>query len=199
MSRKNLAMVAPSPHWHDACFAASPWSSYTAQHGGPSRREETMKRKLIAVAFICTLALGTPVVTSPGGQSLKDKPEKSPKVESKVSEIMKQKLQHAQRVLEGIALNDFDTIGKNGKALLALSAKAEWRVFPTPTYLMHSNDFQRTAEKLIKSAKDKNLDGTTLAYMELTMGCARCHKYVREMRMTRRETDRSSSQVVLRD
>jgi hypothetical protein len=141
-----------------------------------------MKQAFVAAA-VCAGVLSGLLVCNLGGQTKKDKPGKPP--DSKVAELMQQKLRHAQKVLEGIAVNDLDTIGKNGRELLLLSQKAEWRVFPTPAYLTHSNEFQRVVEKLVKDAKDKNLDGATLAYMEMTMSCVRCHKYVREMRMTR--------------
>jgi hypothetical protein len=31
-----------------------------------------------------------------------------------------------------------------------------------------------------RKAKDKNIDGATLAYLRLTMNCVNCHKYVRQ-------------------
>jgi hypothetical protein len=55
----------------------------------------------------------------------------------------------------------------------------------TPRYEMHSNEFQRAAETLIRKAKDKNIDGTSLAFFEMTMSCVRCHQYVREIRDAR--------------
>lgn len=105
-------------------------------------------------------------------------------VQDKVREVMMKKLQHAQKVLEGIALNDFERIVKNGDDLIDLSKQAEWRALKTPQYELHSNEFRRSAETLVKAAREKNLDGATLAYVELTMNCVRCHKYVREVRMT---------------
>jgi hypothetical protein len=146
-----------------------------------------MKKHILVAGIVSALVLGVPLVRGLGGQKPQAKSEKPQKVEPKASEIMTLKLKHAQQVLEGIALNDFDTIGKNSKDLLALSQKAEWRVFPTPSYLRHSNEFQRTTENLIQSAKDQNLDGATLAYLEMTLNCVRCHKYVRAERTARGE------------
>ena len=40
---------------------------------------------------------------------------------------------------------------------------------------------RRIAEKLEKSAKDKRLDGATLAYVDMTLSCVECHKYVRNV------------------
>jgi hypothetical protein len=99
--------------------------------------------------------------------------------------IMQMKLSHAQKILEGIALNDFNLIEKHADELIILSNKAEWHVLPTRDYLLQSNEFRRNAELLTKAAKGKNLDGATLAYVQLTMSCVSCHKHVREVRMAR--------------
>jgi hypothetical protein len=58
-------------------------------------------------------------------------------------------------------------------------------VIRTPQYELFSNQFRKTAESLVKNAKAKNLDGAALDYFDLTMTCVKCHKYVRETRMTR--------------
>jgi hypothetical protein len=88
-------------------------------------------------------------------------------------------------VLEGIAVNDFDKIAKHGEELIFISKQAEWRVLQTPQYELHSNEFRRIADDLVRSAKAKNLDAATLAYVDLTLTCVKCHKHVREVRMAR--------------
>ena len=103
----------------------------------------------------------------------------------KVSDLMRKKLQNSQKVLEGIAVNDFKMISKHADELIDLSKQVEWKVLKTPQYEIHSNEFRRSAETLIKNAKDKNLDAAALTYVEMTLTCVRCHKYVREERTTR--------------
>jgi hypothetical protein len=103
----------------------------------------------------------------------------------KVSDLMLAKLKHAQTVLEGVALNDFEKIRKNADELILISKAAEWRAVRSPQYELHSNEFRRAAEALVDKAKEKNLDGASLAYVEMTLCCVKCHKYVREVRMTR--------------
>jgi len=103
-----------------------------------------------------------------------------------VKELMQQKLKHSQKVLEGVATGNFDEIAKHADELIILSKEAEWKVVKTPRYEMYSNDFRRNAEALAQNAKEKNLDGAALAYVDLTLNCVKCHKYVREVRMTRR-------------
>jgi hypothetical protein len=98
---------------------------------------------------------------------------------------MKRKLQQSQKVLEGVALNDFDLIAKHAEELIAVSKEAQWKVLKTPQYDIYSTDFRRSAEALVKNAKDRNLDAAALSYVELTMTCVKCHKHVREVRMVR--------------
>jgi hypothetical protein len=102
----------------------------------------------------------------------------------KVADLMRKKLAHAQKVLEGIALNNFDEISRSAEELILVSKAAEWRVISSPQYEVHSNGFRRAAETLIDKAKDKNVDGAALAYVDLTLSCVKCHKYVRDTRMT---------------
>lgn len=101
--------------------------------------------------------------------------------------LMQQKLHESQKVMEGIALGDFDMIAKHAQELSAISKKAEWRVVKTPQYEIYYTDFQRTADTLAKNAKDKNIDAAALTFMELTLSCVKCHKHLREVRMTRLE------------
>jgi hypothetical protein len=98
--------------------------------------------------------------------------------------IMKKKLSRAQKALEGLALNDFGKIQTNADELIELSKQAEWMVIRTPEYELNTDSFRRSAQDLGKSAKDKNVDGAALAYVELTMNCVKCHKYVRDTRRT---------------
>jgi hypothetical protein len=102
------------------------------------------------------------------------------------SELMRRKLAQSQKVLEGVAVNDFEKIAAGAEELIAISKEAEWQALKTPRYELYSNEFRRSAETLIKNAKDKNLDAAALTYVDLTLTCVKCHKHVREVRMTRR-------------
>jgi hypothetical protein len=97
-------------------------------------------------------------------------------------QLMQNKLQAAQRLLGAIAVADFGQIGAESDKLLQIANQAEWVVVKSPKYELHSNEFRRAAETIARKAKDKNIDGVTLAYMDLTMSCVRCHQYVREVR-----------------
>jgi len=127
----------------------------------------------IAVGLV--LLLGVATLSGHGGE---------PKKDNVLHDLMQRKLAASQKVLEGIALNDFDKIGKEADELIAVSKQTEWRVLKTPQFELHSNDFRRIADNLAKNAKEKNLDGAALSYVELTLTCVKCHKHVRETRNT---------------
>jgi hypothetical protein len=99
------------------------------------------------------------------------------------AEFMRMKLEYSKKVLEGLTLEDYETIVKNAKALKKVSEAAEWEVPTIPNaseYVVFTTDFQRQADELAKKARDKNIDGATLAYVRMTMNCVDCHKFVRQ-------------------
>ena len=104
--------------------------------------------------------------------------EKKP--EPKKPSVMQRKLGHAQKVLEALALNDFDKIATNADDLTQCAQEAGWKIVKTARYDLYSNDFMRHLESLKKAAKAKNIDAAALAYVEVTLTCVKCHQYVRE-------------------
>jgi hypothetical protein len=102
-------------------------------------------------------------------------------------QLMAEKLQNSQKILEGIATAKFDKIEKHANELIRISKTAEWLAAANkkPRYELFSNEFQRSAEELAKKAKAKNIDGVTLAYFDLTKACVRCHQYMREIQDAR--------------
>lgn len=99
-----------------------------------------------------------------------------------VSVFMQLKLEHSQKVLEGIVMEDFSMIAKHAQQLALLTQDENWQVFQTPEYRRHSDDFVRIAERLKDAAEDKSVDGAALDYVQLTLNCVECHKHVRDVR-----------------
>ena len=96
--------------------------------------------------------------------------------------MMQKKLKSAHGVLDGVALGDFKKVASGGEELIRLAKSETWQLIRSPLYEKHSADFIQASEKLVKKAKEKNMDGTALAYVEMTLSCVRCHQYVREHR-----------------
>ncbi|MCI0681289.1 MAG: hypothetical protein L0Y71_04225, partial [Gemmataceae bacterium] len=103
-------------------------------------------RRTIGFALGLCLLVGTPWTSSaqrPGG----------------LAKFMVEKLDNSKKLLEGIALSDFNKISASAERLIQISKTAEWFVLKTPRYEVHSNEFRRAAESIVQKAKEKNLDG----------------------------------------
>lgn len=98
------------------------------------------------------------------------------------AELMKQKLQASEKILEGLALEDFDTIVQQAQRVSLLTLEESWNVLQTVDYRRESEEFRRAVDALGAAARQKNLDGAALAYMQVTLNCVRCHKYLRSGR-----------------
>lgn len=105
--------------------------------------------------------------------------------------FMRQKLDHSQRALEGLTLENYAMVAGSARAMKELSLDTRWRVSPDVNYLRLSAEFQDLADELAQKAKEKNLDGATLAYVRLTMNCVKCHEYTRDKRITRLDSGSS--------
>ena len=97
-------------------------------------------------------------------------------------EFMRNKLEYSKNVLDGLSREDYALIARDARALKSLSEKAAWKdaMIPNaPDYIAYTVEFQRLADELEQKAKQRNLDGSTLAYVQLTITCVNCHKYAR--------------------
>jgi hypothetical protein len=95
---------------------------------------------------------------------------------------MQRKLTHAQGILSGLAQNDFDRIDREAEALIKVREEATWRINETEQYLRHSLAFLESLQQMKKAAKAKNLDGATLAYLDMTRTCVKCHETLRTLK-----------------
>jgi hypothetical protein len=87
-------------------------------------------------------------------------------VKNEVRQFMRKKLDHSQKLLEAVAIEDFDAISTESQKLSLLSQEASWKVLQTEDYVQHSREFRRAADAITHAARQKNLDGAALAYVD---------------------------------
>jgi hypothetical protein len=102
--------------------------------------------------------------------------------QDQLSTFMKAKLDHSAKVLEGLAREDFDLIAEHSTAISLLCEDELWSVLQTPEYLERSKEFRRSVYAITEAARKKNLEAAAFAYVDSTMKCVTCHKYVRQTR-----------------
>ncbi|HZL88791.1 MAG TPA: hypothetical protein VFB96_10495 [Pirellulaceae bacterium] len=133
------------------------------------------------LAITSALALGLSFVPAPADAQEADK----------VAIFMRAKLEHSQKVLEGLTLEDYEKIAKHAQEMSLLSQASTWQILQTPEYHDRSVEFRRSVDAITEAARKKNLEGAALAYVEATMKCVSCHKYVRRVKMMRAEDARA--------
>lgn len=108
------------------------------------------------------------------------KPEESQESPKKdLSHFMRLKLQASEKVLEGLAVENFALIKEGAQKLNEMSGAEQWRVTNDALYRNYSGDFQRVTKDLVKAAEEENLDRAALKWMDATMNCIECHRYAR--------------------
>jgi len=98
----------------------------------------------------------------------------------KTSTFMRLKLEPAKNILEAIALADYAMISKNAGTIRNLMLDEGWMVVQTEDYRRQSDEFRKVVEQLREAASQKNLDGATLAYVQMTIRCVQCHQSLRK-------------------
>ncbi len=133
-----------------------------------------MKRFLIIAIPACAIALSM--------LRLHGNPQEqaSQSEKGQLKPFMQMKLDHAKGILEGLATEDYEQIAKETQALSALSLQSSWNAYTTLDYLDHSADFRRALNVITKAAHEENLDRAALGYVNLTVQCIECHRYLRQ-------------------
>jgi hypothetical protein len=99
--------------------------------------------------------------------------------------LMRQKLVHAQRLLEAITTSNYGLLERETQALVAIPQSPAWMVLNSPEYRRYSEAFQRATQALLAAAKSRDLDKAVAVYQDVTMSCYRCHQYIKNMRLAK--------------
>ncbi len=94
--------------------------------------------------------------------------------------FMKRKLELSKNVVEALVTEDYEKLAKNAQGLSLLSMESGWNVFTTGEYVQQSADFRRAVQVIIDASHEKNIDRAALGYVNLTVRCVECHKYLRK-------------------
>jgi hypothetical protein len=109
-----------------------------------------------------------------------------PKAEESMRTFMRAKLGASTKVLEGLALEDLDLVREGAIELNRISSAEKWRRHDDMLYRQFSAEFRQTTSDLIDAAKGNMFDRAALKWMDATMNCIECHRYVRNKLVTKK-------------
>ena len=96
-----------------------------------------------------------------------------------LKDFMRAKLLHSQKLVEGLTTENYEMIAKHAQDLSLLCEDEQWQVFRTSDYIARSKEFRRATDALTEAGRAKNLDAASLGYVDVTLKCVECHKYLR--------------------
>jgi cytochrome c556 len=99
--------------------------------------------------------------------------------------LMREKLTHAQRILEALTTSNYDLLASEASRLSEVTTAPAWTVLKMPEYRRQSDEFLRITEDLVAAAKNRDLDLAATRFSALTMSCYQCHRYIKNMRLAR--------------
>ena len=103
--------------------------------------------------------------------------------EEKPSDWMKQKLEMSQKILAGLTQGDFEAVETNAQKMNVVNHLEKLVAADQPhykEYMRQLNAFETANRELLRQSAAKNIEGSTLAYMQLTVSCVHCHRVVRD-------------------
>ena len=150
----------------------------------------------LALAVIAgTIHLGFATSAQDRYKGIEKKSQKTK--QTKLQKLMRGKLDAANKILEGLTTEDFELVGKGSDALTKISSHEAWRVSNDTMYRQQSIEFQSMVKRLSRAAKDEKLDTAALAYVQVTISCIDCHKWVRAVLIADNEKANATTPVDL--
>jgi hypothetical protein len=102
--------------------------------------------------------------------------------QTSTKEIMAQKLEHVQELLQSIVLGKLEGVEEQANELNRLAELQSWYVLPTPEYAEHSRKFREAARAVAEAGSKGDLERSFDAYSSALRQCVECHAYMRKAR-----------------
>jgi hypothetical protein len=102
---------------------------------------------------------------------------------ARTGRLMREKLQHSQRLLQAVTTSDWALLERETQALIAITKNPTWTDLIRPELRPYSDGFQKALADLSTSALHRDYDSAGRSYLALTDACLRCHKYVMNSRI----------------
>jgi hypothetical protein len=129
-----------------------------------------MKRPWLVVIVLSTLASGLAAAPNQGPP---------------LTRVMREKLVHAQKILEAVVTSDWTSMDTHSQALERLTRDPAWAVLKFPEYATHSAAFVRAVQDLQRAAAQRDAEKAPPAYVAVTLTCVECHRYLARARIAR--------------
>ena len=102
-----------------------------------------------------------------------------------LNRLMEKKLVHAQEILKAVVTSDWVALEMQSRELERLTRDPAWTVLQFHEYRQHSDAFVRAVQTLHRAAAQRDLETSPRAYVDLTLQCVECHRYLARARLAK--------------
>ena len=99
--------------------------------------------------------------------------------------MMREKLVHAQQVLEALATSNYDSLDRESSALARIAESPRWAELKTRELRPSTDGFLKAVADLAAASKRRDLDAAAASYSTLVASCYQCHKQLKGMRIAK--------------
>ncbi len=110
-----------------------------------------------------------------------EKPAPVVSVEQPMSFWMEKKLEYSKKILEALTSGKYEEIESNAEQMRLLGKIEGFVRRRSPSYTSHLQSFDLATRELTRQSREKNIEGATLAFHQLTTSCVSCHRSIREI------------------
>ena len=99
--------------------------------------------------------------------------------------MMREKLGHAQKILEALTTSNQTLLITESDALERIAVSPRWAELRTPELRVYSDNFLKAVADLDAAAKRRDLDAAAVNYNSVTTACYQCHKHLKDTRFAK--------------
>ena len=100
-----------------------------------------------------------------------------------VQSVMREKLEHTQKILEAVVTSDWVGLDRHSRELERLTDDPRWTVLKYSEYARQSAAFRQAVRNLRTAAAQRDLEKAPQAYFAVTLRCVECHRYLARERI----------------
>ena len=138
----------------------------TKPENGMTGRENKMTTRLSVLTIVMLLLAGA-----------------APAQTARTGPMMREKLVHAQRVLEALAVSNYEMLARESAELSRIAESPRWAELKTRELRPSTDSFLKAVADLSAASKRRDLDAAAASYSALVTTCYQCHKQLKNMRI----------------
>ena len=102
---------------------------------------------------------------------------------ARTARLMREKLQHSQRILAALTTSDYALLQRETQALTAITKTPGWSELITPELRPYTSGFTKALADLSAASDRRDYDAAGASYGTLIAACIECHKHVAKSRI----------------